>query len=264
MNYIEAVILGLVQGLTEFIPISSSGHLVFIKNIFGFEGGSLFFDVVLHMGTLLAVLIYFRKDLYDIVTNIKRDQRLFWMIILGTVPAVVVGVLFSDIISFLGETALFPAIFLMCMGAVFLFAEKKFSNVDRKDLRNLSDMTMKDAIIIGLIQACALLPGISRSGVTISTGMIRGVARKDSARFSFLLSIPVILGAGLYTAIDAFKESGSIPFTGPMFAGFLVSFISGLFAIKFLMKYLEKYGLKSFAVYMFIAGGSLLLFYFLG
>lgn len=262
MNYFEAIVLGLVQGLTEFIPISSSGHLVVARELLNVSEAGLFYDVMLHMGTLLAVLIYFRKDIFDIFQKIQTDRTLLINIVIGTIPAVVAGVLFSGVVDMLGSHAIVAAGFMIVIGVVFLVVEYVYKKQDSASRKGVVEVTKKDALIIGLVQMCALLPGVSRSGMTIAAGLLRGLSRSEAARFSFLLSIPAIAGAGVYTALKTVSESAAIPLNGPILVGFFVSFASGLLAIDFLMRYLKKNGLSLFAWYLVLVGFGLCTFLF--
>lgn len=259
MTYFETIILGLVQGLTEFIPVSSSGHLVLARELFNIEP-SLFFDVVLHLGTLLAVLIYFREDIFNILKKLTTDRKLLWMIIVGTIPAVIAGVLLSGLVESLGESSVYVSFFLLALAIIFIAGERAYEKKEEK--RSFEKIKMKDAVVIGLMQALALLPGVSRSGITMVAGFFRGIDRRAAARFSFLLSIPAISGAGIFTAFGAIQEN-TFYIDGPLVAGFIVSFISGFAAIAFLLKFLEKNGLKWFAGYLFVMSGFLLLIQYL-
>jgi len=261
MSFLSAIILGLIQGLTEFIPVSSSGHLVLGRAIFGIEAPGIFFDILLHLGTLLAVLLYFRKDLLNIVKGFPKNGHMVWMLLIGTLPAFLIGYLVAGKIEQIEHYPRLTAIFLILTGAVFLISERVYKQKDKKKLRSEEQINYKDATVVGLVQSLALLPGVSRSGMTISAGMMMGLKRGQAARFSFLLSIPAILGAASYSTFKTVTENGGLSFEWSYVAGFLVAFASGYAAINFLLKYLQKKGLQVFAYYLFAVGTLLLIFF---
>lgn len=258
MDYILAIIAGLIQGATEFLPVSSSGHLVLFHEIMGFNfSDSLLFDVVLHLGTLVALLVCFWRDLIKIIKgffqslikwNVAQDidQKLAWMIILGTVPAALIGYFFEDVIASLfhegGSATTVVAVMLALVALLFFYMEK----VATKN-RETTNLNWFDSIIIGLAQAIALIPGTSRSGITIIAGMWRGLKRETAAKFSFLLSMPIVFGAGLKSVLDIESINGGE--IGLLLVGFLSAAISGVVAVKFLLKYLERHSLAVFAWY---------------
>jgi undecaprenyl-diphosphatase len=240
---IEALILGIVQGITEFLPVSSTAHLILFPWFFNWGGevDSLTFDISLHAGTLLALLLCFRKDW---ITLITKKQRLFVLIILASIPAGVAGFLLNDVAEKYLRKPLLISFTLIAVGIVMLLAEKMYK------YKSIEQTGLKDAIIIGIAQAIAVIPGVSRSGITISAGLFRGLEREASARFSFLLSTPIIGGATLLHLRKAFlgHENHDIR----LFAiGFIASFITGFMAIKFLLNFLRKYPLTLFVYYRF-------------
>ncbi|TAN44103.1 MAG: undecaprenyl-diphosphate phosphatase [Nitrospirae bacterium] len=238
----RAIILGIVQGLTEFLPVSSTAHLILFPWFFGWHGDidSLTFDVALHGGTLLALLVCFYKDWLELLT--KERQKLGF-ILAAVVPAGVVGILFKGFIEHQLRNPLIMVATLTLFGVVMLAAEKLSP-------KNRDSVSFKDALFIGMAQAIALIPGVSRSGITITAGLFRGLSRESAARFSFLLSTPVIAGATLLECRKLIKNPGA--YNLDMFSvGFLASFISGFFAIKFLLAYLKKYPLNAFVYYRF-------------
>ena len=248
---IAAVILGIVQGLTEFIPVSSTAHLVILPR---FLGGpevlqSLSFDVALHFGTTLALLGFFWRDWMEILT---ARRRLLWLIVLGCVPVGVVGLAFKDWLELHLRQLWIIASTLVAFGGVMLVAER-FGGGKR-----LSEMSLRDALVIGAAQVLALVPGVSRSGITISAGLFAGYRRADAARFSFLLSTPAILGA---TLLESRKILHGLDAGLDVFgAGFLSSLIAGWAALGFLMKYLEKRPVNVFVYYrFFLAAGVILI-----
>ncbi len=265
MDIIQAIIIGIVQGLTEFLPISSSAHLVFIQNILGVES-SLAFDTFLHLGTLIAVLWFFRYDIIkmlsawilsieDIIQGRFREgfysdpyKRLAWYVILATVPVGVVGVLFKDSVDALFSGALYvPAFFLFVTGTILYLSQRMASgNI------NLNNITKKEALWMGLAQACAILPGLSRSGTTIAAGLTIGLDKEFAAKFSFILSIPAILGAFILQV----KDIGSAMDANflPVFLGFIASIIAGYFAIKWMLDLIKNRSLDIFAYYCWVVG----------
>lgn len=244
-DIIQAVILGAVQGLTEFLPVSSSAHLVLFPRFLGWEYKGLSYDVMLHMGTLGAVLSVFWRDWLRLVKDgftrpAAPEGRGLWLLVLATVPAGLAGILLEDMAEnvFRGET--WMAVNLALFAGVMWFADRRAHGV-----KSLADLTVKSALLIGLFQALAIMPGASRSGVTITAALLLGFSRAESARVSFLLSTPIILGAGL---LEGFKLGFGV-LDPPTVAGFLSAFITGWAAISFLMRYLKTNTLLPFVVY---------------
>jgi len=240
-----SIILGIIQGLTEFLPISSSGHLVLAGAIFKLSSQSLFYDVCLHMGTLLAVLVYFRYEIIELFT-----KRLKWLglLLIGSIPAGVVGVILRNRIEFIFNAPLFSAGFLL-VTSVILFSTRFAKEKDR-------DMEIRDAILIGIAQAIAIFPGISRSGITIATALFLGVAWRQAFEFSFLLSVPAILGAMVLEIKELTTVNLSI---GSGVLGVISSFLFGLLALWILKGFLRKGRFSVFGFYCLIVGvGSLL------
>ncbi len=265
---IKAVILGIVQGATEFIPVSSSGHLVIIPWLLNWEPSGLLFDAILHWGTLVAILFFFGRDFWDMFVAFLRslatrslqdhNARLAWLIILATIPATIVGVLFKDAIEALfdnEEWAPLVAGFSLLLTAALLAGSEQLTK--RLEQPNkLEKLGTMDALLIGLAQVIALLPGVSRSGSTIAAGLTRGLQREAAARFSFLLGTPIFFGAGLLQIGDALAEdAGALAAQAPILVvGFLVSAITGFLAIRFMLAYLRRYNLYVFAIYCLIVG----------
>lgn len=245
MDILKAIILGIVQGVTEFLPISSSGHLALLGGFLGFEEGTLM-ATVMHVGTLLALIVYFRGDISRIVLSpFKRDVKylkLLWFLILGTIPAVIFGVLLLHHIESIFDSPLLIGICLVFTGIILFLSG--FMRRERKEIRFL------DAILVGIGQAIAILPGVSRSGTTISTGTFLGLDRTVSANFSFLLAIPAILGAAVLEISSV--EGSSITFA--LIVGAFVSFLTSLVAIRFLLAFLKKTTLRPFSYYCFAIG----------
>jgi undecaprenyl-diphosphatase len=254
----QAVVLGIVQGLTEFLPISSSGHLVLAPRVFGWEEGGLTFDVGLHLGTTLAVLVYFWRDWLALVEAgraivLRRPagknrlyRRMLPLIILGSIPAAVVGLALNDFIEeHLRSTALITAM-IGIFALVMLAAERLGPK-----LRGLDRLRITDASAVGAAQAISLIPGVSRSGVTISAGLFTGLTRAAAARFSFLLGTPAILGAALLQGIDLARGEEDLDLA-IMLAGFVASACVGFATIHFLMRFLATNGLEPFVIYRIV------------
>lgn len=253
MSFIQPIILGMVQGLGEYLPISSSGHLIITSWLLKWQDQGLAFDVALHWGTLVAVVIYFRKDIWQLVKsfffslipsrrNFSSDphQRMAWLLILGTIPAAIAGKLFEEQIATVLRSPL-TVVVTLSVGALIIFA------VDRLGLKNrhIHELRWKDALIIGLAQAVSIIPGVSRSGSTMIAGLGLGLKRDQTARFSFLLSAPIILGAGLLELPAIFAE----PNLTAVFMGFVSAAVFGLLAIHFLMRYISSRTFDLFAWY---------------
>ena len=240
---LQSILLGIVQGLTEFIPVSSTAHLVLIPELFGWKGivNSLEFDIALHGGTLLALLIYFRKEWIELFTS---KLKLLFYLIIATVPAGLVGVAFEDYVSTTLRSPMIIALSLVIFGILMLLAERYGGEKD------IDKASLFDALLIGCFQAIALIPGVSRSGITISGGLFRGFRRTEAARFSFLLSAPVIGGALLLETIKILKSP--ISYNPSIFlSGFLSAFVSGFFVIWGLLWFFKKFSLKGFVYYRF-------------
>lgn len=259
MSTLDAIILGLVQGLTEFLPISSSGHLVLGQHLLNFEGPNLTFDIVLHLGSLSAVLVYFRRDIQKVIRSVlgKGDpswNKVAWLILWGTIPTGLIGVLFKEPLEGLFESVRIVAIMLFVTG-LLLFASDRIRKTDRP----LFGIRVLDALLIGVVQGLSIIPGISRSGSTIATGLFLKIEADAAARFSFLLSIPAILGA---VALEGKNILGhAVNGAGVEFiAGFVAAAISGWMAIKILMEVLKRKRLWIFAIYCWIVAGLTLLF----
>jgi undecaprenyl-diphosphatase len=235
-------LIGIVQGLTEFLPVSSSAHLVFSQNLLGWSEPDIFFDVMLHFATLLAVLIFFRKDIIDVLKN----PRSIFLIILGTIPAGLIGLFARKYIVSFFSANIYPAVFLLITG-FFLYLTQKISRGE-KYMRKFS---VPGVVLVGIAQSAALLPGISRSGITISTGMFLGWRKIDAVKFSFLLSIPAILGATIFELKEVSCAGINLP---NVIAGCICAFISGLFALYLLLETVKKAKLHLFAYYCWFLG----------
>lgn len=247
MTLIDAIILGALQGITEFLPISSSGHLVLGQALLGIEIPGNAFEVVTHLGTLLSVFCVFWKDIISLVTSInqKETQKYISYILVGTLPAIIFGLGGKTMIANIFDSVQLVSGALIFTGLV-LFLSKRLTS-------GSNPISMKNGIIIGLAQAVAIIPGISRSGMTITTAMALGVSGKEAARFSFLLAIPAISGAGLLTALDSSFSAISIPFMS-LFAAFLSAFIVGYISLKWLLGLLESGRFHLFGYYCIFVG----------
>ncbi len=260
MTILQAVFLGIVQGTTEFLPISSSGHLILMPELFGWEAQGFDFDVMIHLATLLAIIWMMRADILNVLKGLfKKDSKfgqLGWKIAIATIPVVIFGLALSGSLDSV-RTLKIVAINLVIWGAILWAADWYSVHVNHKT-KGSENIKWWQAIAIGAIQALALLPGSSRSGLTMSAGLFSGLDRITAARFSFLLSIPAIAGAGVFAGMDVVENGFSTPIV-PMIFGFLAAFVAGSFAIKFLLKFLVKADFKWFAVYRIILG--LILFF---
>lgn len=263
MNIGEGIILGAVQGLTEFLPVSSTGHLILARELLGMDQtGGLAFDALLHLATALAVIIYFRNDWRLLLTSAwtwlqrkpidAKERTLLIALMVGTVPAVVLGLVLSDPIETMFRSPQLLAGVIIVGSILMTVAE--WAGSSRKELTAMS------GFLIGWFQALALFPGMSRSGATISGGLLLGLTREEAARFAFLLSLPVILGAGTFKALDLFKGEGGAIEHGPIIAGAIVAFGVGMAAIHFLMRFLKTHSLMPFVAYRLLLAGFILLY----
>lgn len=261
MTLIEALISGIVQGLTEFLPVSSSGHLVLLSKIFGEGENALLFDVALHAGTLLALIIYFYRDLWELAKAlvIKSEKtRAAWLLALATLPAVVSGFLLQDYAEDTFRSIVLVGANLILVGLLMIVAER----VAKQNTKSLETVHWKQALLMGTAQALAVIPGMSRSGSTITAGLFAGLNRVTATRFSFLLGVPIIFGALVKVLTDG--GGGAVREDALLFiVGILAAFLSGMFAIKFMLSYLSRHSLKVFAYYRIALGIIVLLIAFL-
>ncbi len=257
MSALQAFVLGLVQGLTEFLPVSSSGHLVLIPWWLGWEASGLAFDALLHWGTLLAVVLYFWRDWREmflaLVRKIQRKpaeskDHLLLAILVGTIPAAVLGYLFEGFFEGLFGQPLTVSFFMIITGFLLLFAERWGQSHPQG--RSMEKLSYADAIFVGVGQALAIAPGISRSGSTIAAGLVRRLDRPTAAKFSFLLGTPIIFGAGLLQLKDLVALGLGDTGLTPLLVGFLTAFVSGILAIRYLLRYLQNHTLYIFAYYV--------------
>lgn len=264
IEYFQAIVLGIVQGATEFVPVSSSGHLVIVPWLLGWPAPPLLFDTVLHWGTLLSIVLVFWRELWAILIAMLQSlarrslqnphARLGWFIVVGSIPAMVVGLLFKDFFESLFHSAQIAGLFLFMTAGFLLLSEWIARNRQATD--DLDHMGWGQAILVGLAQAIALAPGISRSGSTMAAGLATGLRRDEAARFSFLLGSPAFFGAGLLQLIDALAtDAGEVASQAPLLViGFGVSALAGYLAIRGLLAYLRSHSLYIFAVYCVAMG----------
>lgn len=259
---IGVIILAIIQGIAEFLPISSSAHLIIFRDLFGIGANSvsgdlaLAFDIALHFGTLLAIAIYFFKDFWNMVISgltkgtKTKDGKLFWYIVVATIPAAIVGVLFEDVIEEAIRTNyILIGMALIIMGVIIYFVDKK-----SKQEKDFSKMSLKEALLIGCSQVFALIPGFSRSGTTIAAARGLKLNREDAAKFSFYLSAPVVLGAVVLSIFDATTLAAISSHLSIFIVGVGVAFLSGLWCIEFLLRYIKKHDFQLFMWYRVLLG----------
>ncbi len=263
MSIFQSILLGIVQGLTEFLPISSSAHLVLVPFWLNWQlpaEESFIFNVLVQMGTLAAVIIYFWKDLISIISAAIKgllagkpfedpSSRLGWWIVLGTIPAAIFGILIKDQVEAAFASPLLTGMFLLVTAVLLILAEWI-----GKRQKTLQEMTWLDALVIGVFQAVSVFPGISRSGATITGGMFRKFTRPEAARYSFLLSIPIMLGAGGYATKDLLGLPSLGTFLPTVLVGLLVAGVVGYLSIRWLLRYLTNHSFYGFAIYCILVG----------
>ena len=258
---ISIIILGIIQGIAEFLPISSSAHLIIFRGIFGIGNTmstnvDMTFDIALHFGTLLAIGVYFFKDFIKMISEgftkgVKTSHgKLFWQLVVATIPAAIVGVLFEDVVEeFIRNNYILIGVSLIFMGIILYLTDRLYSQE-----KETSDLSFKDALLIGCAQVFALIPGFSRSGTTISAARILKMKREDAAKFSFYLSAPVVAGAFVLQLLKKETITTIMANLSTFIVGMASSFIIGLFCIGFLLKYLRKNDFKLFMIYRIILG----------
>jgi len=252
-----AAILGVIQGLTEFLPVSSTAHLILATDLLKLDPDrfGLSFDVALHLGTALAVLLYFARTWIALVADVLRGHwRMPGLVVLGTAPAAIAGVLFQSAVERELRSPVFIVAGLVIGSIVFVAAEAA-----ARQRRTIGDLTVGDTLVMGAAQAIALLPGISRSGITISAGLMRDLRREDATRFSFLLATPVILGAGAKTLLDARKAAELFATPDVLAVGFMLSFLSGLAAVAFMVRFLRGHSLNWFVAYRLVLAAAIVI-----
>ena len=265
MGYLEAIVLGIFQGVAEFLPISSSGHLALLQKLFGIKEGNLFFTEMLHMGTLISICIVYFKDISKMIKEffnlilqllkgnkdikINKHHKLAFLIIIGSIPTAIIGLSFEDFFESLYTSMLPIGFAFIITGVLLYFAEKKsFQN------KNINTMSYLDSLIIGTAQGIAIIPGISRSGSTIVAGLFRGLNKPLATEYSFLLALPATFGAGLLGIIKLIKTDTEIIINPPLLVGVLLSAVVGVLSIRFLIKILNKNKLYYFSYYLWLLG----------
>lgn len=266
MHPLTALLLGIVQGISEFLPISSSAHLALLEHYFHVTGGGLSFDILLHVGTLAALVGYFYRDWLDMAHAFifpsrynRPERRMLFFLIIAVIPGAVAGVVLQHKAETIFREPARIAILLGSVGLLLVLAEKL-----ARHLRHLDEITFKDALLIGLSQALAIMPGVSRSGITMTTGLFLGLNRRSAAHFSFLLATPIIAGAGLHHIPKWLHEpAGTLPLL-PATLGFLAAVISSYLTIKYLLRFLQHHTFIPFAIYRLILAAVILVsvFYF--
>jgi len=288
MNVFQAIVLGLVQGVTEFLPISSSAHLVLVPWLLGWPEPGLAFDTMVHWGTLAALVAFLWRDLlslakgwgWSLVTRRlnEPEARLAWLILVGTIPGVLAGFLWEDFFERLFGSPAKVAGLLLATGAILATSERLVTNPlaraslpkiscpplhprfqgervrQGKRQRRMGDLSLLDSLLIGVAQACAIAPGISRSGATIAMGLLLGLKREAAARYSFLLATPIVFSAGLLQLVRLVETNPPISSLPPLAMGFLAALMSGYLGIKYLLTYLRRGRLYPFAIYCWVAG----------
>jgi undecaprenyl-diphosphatase len=273
MEIFSAAILGIIQGLTEFLPVSSSAHLILVPWFLGWEPEGLAFDVSLHVGTAIAVLAFFWADwvrlVREVIAGLRQgnlvanpSQRLFWLLVVGTLPAMFAGLALEETVETRLRSPLITVFTLVILGALLFWAEKR-----SRQNRTIEQFTWADSIYIGLCQAIALIPGVSRSGVTITAAMFRDSNRFSAARFSFLLSTPVIVGAGMLSGWRMLEAARS-PAAGAaevdwavLAVGTLCAAITGFFCIRYFLRYLQTKSFVPFIIYRWVLASIVLIYY---
>ncbi len=261
MHPITALILGIVQGISEFLPISSSAHLALLEHYFHVTGGGLSFDILLHVGTLAALIGYFYRDWLDMAHAFispsrynRPERKLLFFLVVATIPGGIFGLLFEKKAATVFRAPEHIAILLGSIGLLLILAENLARHV-----RRLDQFTLKDSILIGLSQALAIMPGVSRSGITMTTGLFLGFNRRSAAHFSFLLATPIIAGAGLHHIPQWLRESAGGELTLlPAVVGFLASVIASYLTIKYLLRFLQRHTFIPFAVYRLLLAALIL------
>jgi undecaprenyl-diphosphatase len=257
LTKLEALILGMIQGLTEFLPISSTGHLYLGRNLFGLQEAGLMLDTMLHLGTLLAVFAFYKEEFIQIIKN--PFSKLTYLLIVGTIPAVVIGLLFKDFFDEISKTGATIGWEFLITGLFLWFADSI-----KNGYKKMDQISYKDAFIIGTFQAAAIFPAISRSGLTIVAALWRKLDRETAAYFSFLLSTPAIAGAVVLQSVDLFSGQGEAITLSALLVGVFSSALFGYVAVRWMVGYLKKHSLKPFAVYVWILGFIVLFIQYAG
>lgn len=254
MTIFRAIILGIIQGIAEFLPISSSAHLIIFPYLFGWEESGLAFDVALHFGTMMAVILIFFKDWWNLFVGAIKDVKekkkttngkMFWYLIIATIPAALAGVLLDNVIEDVIRNKVWIIALALAIMGLLIYVGDKWASKHYKKETEFEDITLKQALIVGISQAFAVIPGFSRSGTTILAGRLQGISKEAITKFTFLLSVPVICGATIL-------KVGDLALTKEIIVGIITSFATGIIAIKFLLRYIKKHDFSIFAFYRVI------------
>lgn len=261
---IKAIILGIIQGIGEFLPISSSAHLILVPYLFGWEQSGMSFDIALHFGTLMAVLVIFFKDWWKLfmgavnkVTKGKDsfDNKMFWYLVIATIPGALLGFLLNDVVENVFRQKIWLIASALAIMGVLIYLGDKWADKHYRIETEFKHITLKQAFIIGLSQALAIIPGFSRSGTTILSARLMGLSKSAATKFTFLLSVPIIFGAFIL-------DVGSLSINIETIVGILTSFIVGVFSIKFLLNYIKRHDFSVFAIYRVVFAIIILIKYF--
>lgn len=261
---LKSIILGIIQGIGEFLPISSSAHLILVPYLFGWEQSSMAYDIALHFGTLLAVLVIFFNDWWRLfigaVNKITKgkdsfDNKMFWYLVVATIPGALLGFLLDDIVENVFRTKIWLIAISLAVMGILIFLGDKWADKHYKIETDFEHISFKQALIIGLSQALAIIPGFSRSGTTILTARLMGLSKSAATKFTFLLSVPIIAGATIL-------EIGNLALTLETFMGIFIAFVVGIFSIKFLLNYVKKHDFSVFAIYRVVFAIIILVKYF--
>ncbi len=259
MTFIQAIVLGIVQGLTEFLPVSSSGHLILFPRLFGWADQGITFDVIVHLGTLLAVVVFFRKKLWSLLksffsrdTLLQTDRLVAWLILLSIIPAGIVGVLLETNDRSVIAVGVSMIVWGVVLGLADWYNRKRVK--ENKPLTDLNHVRVSQVLAMACAQAVALIPGTSRSGITMTAGLFSGLDKKSAAEFSFLMSVPIIALAGLSKLLEVVQNGAGEIQTSVLLVGFVASAVSGFVAIAGLMKIIQKWSFLPFVVYRVVLG----------
>ena len=261
---LKTIILGIVQGIGEFLPISSSAHLILVPYLFGWEQSSLAYDIALHFGTLMAVLVIFFKDWWNLfigavnkITKRKdsHDNKMFCYLVIATVPGALLGILLDDIVENVFRQKIWLIASALAIMGILIYLGDRWADKHYKIETDFEHISLKQALIIGLSQALAIIPGFSRSGTTILSARLIGLSKRAATKFTFLLSVPIIFGATIL-------EIGNLAFTWETLLGVFIAFIVGIISIKFLLNYIKKHDFSVFAIYRVIFAIIILIKYF--
>ncbi|WP_129726435.1 undecaprenyl-diphosphate phosphatase [Ectobacillus funiculus] len=257
MNWLEAFLLGIIQGLTEFLPISSTGHLYLGRHLFGLDEAGLFLDTMLHIGTLIAVFAYYKHEFIKILRN--PFSRMTYLLIVGTIPAIIIGLLFKDFFEEISKTGITIGWEFIATGLFLYLAER-----GKSGKKKMEDLTYQDALFIGVFQAFAIFPAISRSGMTITAALWRKLDRETAAYFSFLLSTPAIVGGIMLQSVDVLKGKAETISSTSLAVGAISAAFFGYIAVSWMISYLKHHSLKIFAYYACGLGVIILMLQFAG